>query len=200
MIRVGVSVEGKTERNFVTAVMRPYLYKKGILIQPINIRGNVSIDRACREIKRLSHEFDFVTIFYDFYGFQGKKPGETKASLEQRLVERIDNQLSRRFIPYIQMYEFDGLLFSSPADLALRLKDDSIEAWANDILRIHNSNPEEINDSRDTAPSKRLGFKTIYSKTELGHVIAKDIGLEKIRKKCPGFGVWLEKIEGLACQ
>jgi hypothetical protein len=76
------------------------------------------------------------------------------------------------------MYEFEGLLFSSPSAMADILQDEKIELWAKNILDQFNGNPELINDSPETAPSKRLAV-TPYRKTTHGPNIVKEIGLPK---------------------
>ena len=201
MLKVGVSVEGKTERIFFEAVMHPYFLPKGIDIKPISIDGGVSIDRASREIESIFNNHDFVTTFYDFYGFKDKYPDETKESLEQRMVESLNEQTRSKFIPYIQMHEFEGLLFSSPECIAKHLKGNDIKEWAKSVVQSFHNNPEAINDSEDTAPSKRFkSQKFNYRKTTHGPVIAKEIGLDTLRQKCLGFNEWLSKIEGLATQ
>ena len=43
--------------------------------------------------------------------------------------------------------------------------------------------------------SKRLIAKTSYIKTVHGPEIAKEIGLDVLRKKCIGFGRWLDELE-----
>jgi hypothetical protein len=67
-----------------------------------------------------------------------------------------------------------------------------------DILR-ECREPENINDSSITAPSKRLDIlsNNRFKKTTTGITIAKEIGLQKIREKCPIFNEWLTKIENL---
>lgn len=59
--------------------------------------------------------------------------------------------------------------------------------------------PEAINDSEQTAPSKRLDaiFGGRYSKTEHGPLIAETIGLAVIRARCPRFDRWLRTLEAL---
>ena len=197
MLRIGVSVEGKTERNFFDSVIRPYLAPRDTYTIPIGMGGNISIDRISQEIERISYNFDFVTTFYDFYGFKGKNPGETKESLEQRMAESLNEPIRRKFIPYIQMHEFEGLLFSSPECIAMHLGGSDIKEWAESVLQSFHNSPEAINDSQDTAPSKRLGQEASYRKITHGPVIAKEIGLDTLRQKCPGFNEWLSKIEGL---
>jgi len=57
--------------------------------------------------------------------------------------------------------------------------------------------PEEINDSQQTAPSKRILsiFEGAYSKTEHGPIIAGVIGIDAIRAKCPAFHEWVGKLQ-----
>ncbi len=56
--------------------------------------------------------------------------------------------------------------------------------------------PEEINDSPQTAPSKRLeALSPGYRKVAMGKVISEAIGIPTIRNKCPHFDEWLEKME-----
>ncbi|PCI01522.1 MAG: hypothetical protein COB76_01195 [Alphaproteobacteria bacterium] len=69
--------------------------------------------------------------------------------------------------------------------------------WTQDTLKKFNNEPEKINNSPDTAPSKRLLGKTNYKKTVHGPNIAEEIGLDKIRDICPNFDQWLVEIESL---
>jgi Domain of unknown function (DUF4276) len=59
--------------------------------------------------------------------------------------------------------------------------------------------PEEINNSRETAPSKRilsiLGKK--YDKVLHGAIIAAEIGLPAIRAACPEFNDWVVRLEAM---
>ena len=59
------------------------------------------------------------------------------------------------------------------------------------------SSLEDINDSRETAPSKRIEriFEGTYSKTEHGPLIAESIGMDVIRAKCPAFNEWVGKLQ-----
>jgi hypothetical protein len=58
--------------------------------------------------------------------------------------------------------------------------------------------PEDINNSQETAPSKRLA-KIFpygrYGKVEHGALIAEAIGIETIRAKCPKFDAWITHLE-----
>ena len=59
-------------------------------------------------------------------------------------------------------------------------------------------NPEEIDDSPETAPSKRVErLVRGYEKPLLGTLAALEIGLVAIRRECPHFGSWLDRLEQL---
>jgi len=197
MVRIGISVEGTTEERFIKTLLAPHLSKKGIYVTPVSINGNVSVDRVKHELQNLAYSFDYVTTFYDFYGFKRKAEGETKTTLEAKIKESAKEGFREKLIPYIQMYEFEGLLFSSPDTIAEVLQDESLSEWAAKILIEFNNNPEKVNDSPETAPSKRLEKSTNYRKTTHGPNIAAQIGLVKMRDMCSGFHEWLTKLERL---
>ncbi len=102
MVRIGISVEGTTEERFIKTTLQPYLAQKGIFLFPRSLRGHVNVERVGHELSRLSHSFDFITTFYDFYGFQRKQAGETKASLEERILASVTKTQRNKCIPYIQ--------------------------------------------------------------------------------------------------
>ncbi len=198
MVRVVISVEGPTEERFVKAVLAPYLLAKGLFIQPVSMGGNVSVDRIKHEIGKLIHSFDYVTTLYDFYGFKKKAADETKESLQNKISAGLSPQLRGKLIPYIQMYEFEALLFTSPEAIGLVFNRDDLADWAQAILNQFNGNPEAVNDSVQTAPSKRFERHTPYRKTIHGPDIARAIGIDKIRQSCAGFDGWLTRLEALA--
>lgn len=106
-----------------------------------------------------------------------------------------DLDSDRRFIPYIAMYEFEALLFSGPDQLAEQLQ---VPRKSIDKILEQCGEPECINDSQNTAPSKRLESLTSrFKKTSTGIAVAKEIGLHMIRERCPIFNGWLTEIEGL---
>lgn len=202
MVRVGISVEGTTEERFVQMVLSPYLAQKQVYITPISMGGDVKLDRVKSELKKIANSFDYVTTFYDFYGFKGKLDSDTKASLEQKMHDHAHASIQAKLIPYVQMYEFEGLLFSCPIAMHSVLNQpkpqSTVEIWANGILAQFENNPEKINDSPQTAPSKRLEGNTNYRKTTHGPNIAKQIGIQKLREVCTGFNQWLTRLEQLA--
>ncbi len=195
MVRIGISVEGATEEQFVKKVLAPYLAAKSIFIDPINMGGKVNVDRVKSELRKIAYGFDYVTTFYDFYGFQGLESDDDKLSLENKIKSHVHESVKNKLIPYIQMYEFEGLLFSCPDSMQSQLGEAGVSLWAKNILNKFNNNPEAINNSFETAPSKRLAKKVSYRKMVHGPNIAEEIGIEKIRSLCPGFDEWLTKLE-----
>jgi hypothetical protein len=209
MIRVAISVEGQTEREFCQDVLVPYFINFNISISIIVITtskdrcgkkhrgGSVNKDRIKNEVTKLLPSFDYVTTFYDFYGFKGIKD-ITVEELEKTLYEMIS---SDKFIPYIQKYEFETLLFSNYKYYAEYFENNIISDAMKSIIDQF-TDIESINNSRKTAPSKRIIelFKLQdekYDKVFYGAAITKDIGLTIIREKAKRFNMWIEKIENL---
>jgi hypothetical protein len=197
MLRIGISVEGATEREFVYQVISPYFSKREILITPVPMNGNISLDRIRHELPALLGSFDIVTTFYDLYGFK-RRQGKSAEELEQAMLKNVEQKWQRRLIPYVQQYEFETLVFSEPAIVAIELgeanKQNQIEAIVQGA-----SEPEQINDGVSTSPSKRL--KTLfphYDKKFHGPIICQRIGLSKIRRACPRFNSWIIKLEKIS--
>lgn len=195
MVRVGISVEGLTEERFIKLVLEPYLSPKDIYVTPISMGGDVSVDKAKSELKKIANNFDYVTTLYDFYGFKNKKDGDNKETLEKRILDSVHHGVKQKLIPYIQMYEYEGLLFSCPDSMENTLQETGIKDWATGILNEFGNDPESINNSIETAPSKRLEANSGYRKTTHGPNIAAEIGIDKIRKMCSGFDCWISKLE-----
>ena len=58
-----------------------------------------------------------------------------------------------------------------------------------------NNNPELVNNSPETAPSKRiLKAYSSYQKITDGTNICRDLGIQKIREHCPHFDNWISTI------
>jgi hypothetical protein len=91
--------------------------------KPQDMRGNISIDRVSRKLNSLVDNYDFVTTLYDFYGFgkRGLENDETKETLEKKIKESIKSNQQHKIIPYIQMYEFEALLFSDFANINAKI-------------------------------------------------------------------------------
>jgi Domain of unknown function (DUF4276) len=102
-----------------------------------------------------------------------------------------------RFIPYVQLHEFEAFIMVDPERLLLLYPDkkNGIEKLKKDIGSI---NPEEINESPQSAPSKRIiKFIPSYAgqKAQVGPLVAGDIGLTKLRANCKHFNEWITNLE-----
>ncbi|MEI6520185.1 MAG: DUF4276 family protein, partial [bacterium] len=98
---------------------------------------------------------------------------------------------------YVQMFEFEGLLFSDTTNLAKAINKPHLSTCFQNI-RSQFSTPEDINNSPIYAPSKRImALDTEYDKPVSGSLAAIEIGIDTIRKECPLFNKWLENIETL---
>jgi hypothetical protein len=114
------------------------------------------------------------------------------ADICQELGERLD---PRRFVPFVVMHEFEGLLFSDCEAFGRGIGRPDL---ASDFQAIRDefATPEEINDSPVTAPSKRVErLIPGYEKPLLGALAVLEIGLGAIRMQCPHFQQWLTDLE-----
>ena len=194
MIRIYVSVEGGTEREFCSRVLGPYLTAKDASVTAVDMRGNISLERVCSEIRKLIHNCDIITTFYDLYGFR-RRDNRTKEELEDALKNEINNP--GRFIPYIQQYEFEALLFSDPDTTSEELGSPDLSSKLSEIVA-EAGHVENINDNFETCPSRRLkGLFPSFDKKLHGPVICERTGIDRIRQNCSGFNKWIESIEAL---
>ena len=202
MIRLAVSVEGETEEEFVKQVLAEHLRTRNVEPQPFLLNGNVTVDRLASDMAKLFWSFDFVTSLVDFYGFRDKTT-ETREELEQRIFEAVEHKIRRswnqtRAFPYIQQHEFEALLFSDVN--AFACLGHVSEGCVTKLVRIRSqfSTPEDINDNKDTAPSKRISrLMPRYRKVVDGPLVAAEAGLEAIRAECPRFDKWVTRLESL---
>ena len=212
MIRLAISVEGRTEEEFVKAVLADRLRQMGVEPTPVLIGrargggsggGNVSVERLASDIVNLYRAFDFVTSLVDFYGFRGKGDRaveELERHLDQEIRTRIRHDWDqRKVIPYVQKHEFEGLLFSDVkafGAVIMDVPDGSIAQLCN--VRSQFQTPEDINDDPNTAPSKRIANAvSSYQKRLHGPQVAMEIGLAVIRTECPRFNEWVRRLESL---
>ena len=92
----------------------------------------------------------------------------------------------------------DLLLFSHPKKLAQGINQANLSAPLQTIRNAFDS-PEEINNSFDTSPSKRIGkLYPAYDKPIHGSLAAIEIGLDIIRQECQRFDKWLKELEALS--
>ncbi len=224
MTRLLIHVEGQTEEDFVNRVLDPYLRSIGYEEVTARLLGNARYRshrggmrpwHSVRKdvIRHLKYDPEGISsTMVDYYGMHRTWPGYREARLGQKTISEqagtIENALlkdianvpsvnAQRIVPYVMMHEFEGLLFSDPAQLAQSIgqADLSCEFQA---IRDGFPTPEHIDDSPETAPSKRiLDLDKWYEKPLMGVQAVENIGLEAIRRECPLFHQWIERLEGL---
>jgi len=217
MSRVRVLVEGQTERAFVDGVLKPHFDPSGIYLHALMFRPRGGRPRYAQAKERIANSFkednDLIcTTMVDFYELGKDWPGREQANSCRTVTEKAktiedallvdvqscmgDSFNPARFTPYVQMHEFEALLFSNPVILADKLESSLKTCFEN--IRDQFSSPEEINDNYETCPSRRIKHACpSYDKVADGKLISKAIGLEMIRTECPHFNEWLTKLESL---
>ncbi len=211
MKRLFIVVEGQTEEAFVKELMGPYFIQNGIYdIRPVIIQtskghkgGFVNYEHLKNDLLRLlkSQGQDvIVTTFVDFFRCPELPNQKNIDALPSHIkkVEEMEKTISDdindwRFIPYIQLHEFEALLFSAANGFEMYFEDQI----SKEIQGIIDSfdNPEEINSAPETAPSKRLiRIITDYDKVIYGNIVALEIGLPTILSKCPRFRAWTDSL------
>lgn len=222
-VRLYIIVEGQTEETFVNQILKPHLapFSVGVSARVVTTRkergtkyrgGLSTYSKARRDItlwtkQDRNTDVRFTTMF-DLYGLPTDFPGYNAAAVQNdpyQRVEALEDALGkdisdRRFIPYIQLHEFEALLLSNPQEL-----DSQFDSRAAGITRLVTmvsqfSSPEHINDGSNTAPSKRI-IREIPEyegrKASAGPIVAGRIGLSTLRSNCAHFAEWLAKLENL---
>jgi hypothetical protein len=125
-----------------------------------------------------------------------KKAASVESAIHTDIVESMGSGFRpSRFIPFVMMHEFEGLLFSDCTLFAAGIaRPDLAEKFQ--AIRDEFESPEEINDSPQTSPSKRVvELVPNYEKPLMGALAVVKIGLEVIRRECPHFAGWLSQLE-----
>ena len=210
MKRLNIVVEGQTEQSFVNEVLAPYLRSKGVaIVTPILIHtsktgrgGLVNYLHLHNTVKGLlKNPYDgnvVVSSFLDFFRIPNNMPdyndamrSGTNLQKVEALQQAIGNSIAdRRFLPYIQLHEFEALLFSNNNGFEY-LWEEKLSLKTKDIVEAF-ENHEDINSAPETAPSKRLlAINKNYDKVLEGNLIALEVGINEMLAKCPRFAEWV---------
>lgn len=222
---VYIVVEGQTEQTFVRDVLAPHMAHKKVYLHPALIGkpghkgGNIRFGKAKHDIGNFLRQRNdtYISTMFDYFRIDSDWPGKTEVSRQMQngatlaarqkaeiLETATHNEIvltfpdcdsDTRFIPYIEMHEFEAMLFSDADILS-----DKTQIDASRIKRIIEKydSPEEINDDPAKAPSKQLeALINGYRKVAMGKTVSGAIGIERIRKQCSHFNDWLTILEHL---
>ncbi len=218
MKRVIIVCEGQTEQSFCKELLQPYFNNSFIYLENPTIKktmGGIVNWQALKhqiELHLLQDTSAIVTTFIDYYGIykhhrypfwdEAEKindKNERISKIEQAMKSDVEKSISNRFIPYIQLHEFECFIFSDETIFEKRF--DAKELLNLQYLKktcVEYATPELINQGNETAPSKRL-TKHIsgYQKTIDGIEMTKQIGLNRIIETCPRFKNWISTIKNI---
>ena len=226
MARLHLFAEGQTEQTFADTVLKPHLANFGVYMQKPTLiahaRKKGKVHRGGgRNFRAMQNDINrrrkqepgndvFFTTMVDLYALHAKFPGVEEAEKLRydpykrvEALERswLDETRDSRFIPFIQLHEFEAYLFSDVSRFASFF--DNADSQISALQRIVDDaqSPELIDDGQNTAASKRIIAQfSEYSKTTVGPQMAELIGLENIRSKCPHFKAWVERLEKLGTE
>jgi hypothetical protein len=222
MAEVIVFCEGQTEEKFIKQIVAPSLRQSGIHLKPQTLKtsqdgsgGAVTFDRLkfyARNALRQKNA-PILATFLDLYALDTDFPCFIEARRLPEVYSRVamlETELHKaivgyvacrpeRFLPHIQPYEFEGLLFSDVDALT------SVEpGWSRSLRRLtevvdSHESPEHINDGFDTKPSRRLEttLDPGYHKTRHGPLAAERITLAVMEEKCRHFRGWMTRLRAL---
>ena len=231
MTRLLIHVEGETEESFVNVVLRPILHDCGYSVVGARIvgnarqrsrRGGIRSWPAVRKdiLNHLKEDPGSISsTMVDYYalpqgtpdGWPGRRAAGSSAferkarTVEEALLQDVGKAMggsfdASRFVPYVMMHEFEAMLFSDCDGFARGIGCFDLAPKFQEIRDAFGT-PEEIDDSPDTAPSKRVqALVPGYQKPLMGTLAALEIGLEAIRSACPHFRNWLDRLERLLTQ
>lgn len=224
MARLYLFAEGQTEQTFADTVLKQHLANCGVYLHnPVLVahaRKKGRVHRGggrkyepmkndiLRFLRQESGRDVFFTTMIDLYALHSGFPGKNEAEQIRdpyRRVEELEASWAGdvddgRFIPFIQLHEFEAYLFVNIEKLG--------QFFAGTDCRIRRlqgilsgyGSPELIDHGETTAPSKQIisEFPEYEgAKPVIGPLVAEDIGLSEIRSACPHFAQWLSRLEGL---
>ena len=215
MKNIYVYCEGQTEEAFVNEIICPYLLNCDVYAQPIICStkrtptkkyrgGSVNYDKIKSELTIICkmHKNEMVTTLFDYYGMPENTPMIhcNEPDLYQRIqtIEKaIESDIGQpNLIFNFLIHEFEGLLFSDPSAFQL-IADDHVVGRIQK-MKDEALSPEHINNSVDTAPSKRiLSLIPDYAKEKNGTLLSKNIGIDTMMDQCVHFKNWIEKMKNI---
>jgi hypothetical protein len=218
LIRLNISAEGFSEERFVKDILCPHLIQFDIIVDVRKLLTNkkmkkrggiVSFAKFKNDVNQWIREQPqaYHSTFIDLYGLKNDFPNfKTSKGLEPySRIKTIEAGISEeighpKFIPFVQLHEFESLLFADPEQTEewLSLYNNFEKGSLRKISDNNGGNPELINEGIETAPSKRiLSLCQNYNKVDDGILLLKEIGLVKLRSSCAHFNTWITCLEQL---
>lgn len=215
MNTIYILCEGQTEEAFINEVLYPYFANLMIFITPIicstkrttskKYKGGVSdYNKVKNELTILckNHKNEMITTMFDYYAMPSNTPNINCNCIDiYERIEHIQNAINNDigqancFFNFM-LHEFEGLLFSSPNAFIEITDEKTVEKIQK--MRDEAISPEHINNSHETAPSKRLeSLIPNYAKVKNGALLSKNIGIDALLKECKHFAKWVDKIKNI---
>ncbi len=211
--------EGQSEFVVIDSVLQPHLeqagfhVRKSVLVTKPTVggpafRGGVSSwARIEAEIRRVLRDptINIATTMIDYYGLPEDTPGMSGrhlgadpfsrvAAAEQAIEEVIGDP---RFIAHLVLHELETWVLAAAGPLGDLVGNRRLTEQIRKIVNGHGG-PEQVNDGRETAPSRRLlALHPAFNKVFEGPLAIADLGLAALRRQCPHADAWLRRIEAL---
>jgi len=224
VVRLNFIVEGHAEEAFVNGLLGPHLGHHDVSCAARRVemsRGRGRIHRGgLIDWTKAARDIDFwrredgradarFTTMFDLYKLPLETPGRSDAAglsdplkrvchIEQAIAASMNDP---RFLPYIQLHEFEALIFAGADKLAESYPSRAAEAQALANTAEEFPSPEHIDEGPATAPSKRIIAQIpeyAGGKVAASPNVLQRIGIETLRQRCPHFGAWLCCLESLA--
>ncbi len=224
MKRLYLTVEGQTEQAFATDVLQPHLSPFNVMVVKPRLtglharrKGRIptggllnTFAHSLGDIRRWMQEdlsaearfsmmVDFFSLPTDFPGYDDAMkladPHEQVMELERALGEEMGDP---RFIPYLQVHEFEAIVLANVDCFVVWF--DGIDAKLAGLKKECEpfATPEKINHGAQTHPKARIKkYVEDYDENVDGPVLAAEIGIDAIKKKCPHFAQWMNTLEQL---
>jgi hypothetical protein len=222
MIRLNVVVEGQTEETFVRDILTPELSARNVFPSARSVQtgsrgarkyrggslsyaqwkkdlGNWMKQEGRRREVWFTTMIDFYELPDDFPGYEECRrkpdPWQRVECLEETWLRDMNHP---HFIPYIQMHEFEALLFADVTKFAGVYPSEPDRIRRLQDARRPFRTVDEIDEGDETAPSKRIRevFPS-FDKVFEGTLVALDIGLARMCGESPHFKRWWERLLGL---
>jgi len=219
MKKIFILVEGQTEEKFIKQILSPYFIKltespkilipiihktKTIGSRPSFKGGSLIYSKVKKELLNLLNDGSSacVTTMFDYYALDksflgiNNIPSGTSIQKVEYLEKALKDDINHlKFLSNILLHEFEALLFSEPEQIANAFNDSKNINILKGI-RLSFKTPEEIDNSPETAPSKRIiKLYPNYDKPFYGALISKKTGVKKMLQECPHFNNWILNLE-----